>query len=84
MIMNIQSSDLRRKQQCLIRIKAEIMAKSFAKSTENLTEEEKTMNQCPGVLERGEETGDVCDELFTLAEMMRAINGSRPTSPGKY
>lgn len=60
------------------------MAKSFAKSTENLTEEEKTMNQCPGVLERGEETGDVCDELFTLAEMMRAINGSRPTSPGKY
>lgn len=42
------------------------------------------MNQYPGVLDRGEETGDMCHVLFTLAEMMRAINGSRPTSPGKY
>ena len=41
------------------------------------------MNQLPGVLDRREETGELTDKPFTLAEMLRAINRSRPTSPGK-
>ncbi len=70
--------------------KAEIVAKSFVKihSSENLSEEgkkrrERTMSQHPGVLDRREGTGDVIDEPFTLAEMMRAIKRSQQTSPGK-
>ena len=72
------------------RDKAEIMAKSFTKihSSENVSEDgrrrrETTMNQHPGVLDRREEIGDITDKVFTLAEMVRAINRSRPTSPGK-
>lgn len=41
------------------------------------------MSQYPGVLDRREETDDITDVPFTLAEMVRAINRSRPTSPGK-
>lgn len=41
------------------------------------------MSQCPGVLDRREETGEASDdEAFTLADMTRAINTSEPTSPG--
>lgn len=71
------------------RDKAEIMAKSFAKihSTENLSEEgrrrgESTMTQYPVVLDRREDTGEAIDEQFTSAEMLRAIDKSKPTSPG--
>lgn len=35
------------------------------------------------MLQRREETDYITDEPFSLAEMMRAINRSRPTSPGK-
>ena len=40
------------------------------------------MSQCPGVLDRREETGEAGDEVFTSADMTRAINTSEPTSPG--
>ena len=72
------------------REKAEIMAKAFVKvhSSENLSEVGKqrrktTMAQYPRVLNRREKTAGMIDEPFTLAEMMRAIKRSRPTSPGK-
>ena len=72
------------------REKAEIMAKAFVKvhSSDNLSEEGKqrreiTMTRYPGVLNRRENAAGMIDEPFTLAEMMRAIKRSRPTSPGK-
>jgi len=71
------------------REKAEIMAKAFVKihGSDKLSEEERRrresrINQRPGVLDRRERTHDNIDEPFTLAEMVRAINGSKPTSPG--
>jgi len=69
--------------------KAEIMEKAFVKihGSDKLSEEERRrrerrMNQYPGVLDRRERTHDNIDEPFTLEEMVRAINGSKPTSPG--
>lgn len=34
-------------------------------------------------LNKKEETEHVVDDLFTLAEMVRAIKRAKPTSPGK-
>lgn len=71
------------------RNKTEVMAKAFAKihSPENLSEEERrrrerTLTQYPGVVDRKEETGEITDKPFLLEDMIRAINRSRPTSPG--
>lgn len=68
----------------------EIMVKAFAKihSSENLSEEGsrrrgKTFSQHPEVLDRREGGNGILDEPFTLGEMLRAINRSKPTSPGK-
>ena len=70
--------------------KAEIMVKAFAKvhSSENLSDEgnrrrRKTLSQHPEILDRREEVSSSLDEPFTLEEMHRAINKSKPTSPGK-
>ncbi len=70
--------------------KAEIMAKAFVKihSSDNLSEvckmrKERTMNQHPGVLDWREKTDDKIDEPFNMAELKRAINKAKPTSPGK-
>lgn len=60
----------------------------YIHGSENVSEggrrrRERTMSQYPGVLNRREDTDDVIDEAFTLAEMVRAINRTRPTSPGE-
>ncbi len=44
---------------------------------------ERTMNQHPGVLDWREKTDDKIDEPFNMAELKRAINKAKPTSPGK-
>lgn len=64
------------------REKAEIMVKAFVKihGSDKLSEEERRrerrMNQHPYALERREDTHEDIDDHFTLAEMVRAINGS--------
>ena len=70
--------------------KAELMARSFSKvhDLENLSEEgirrrEATLSLYSGMVGRKERGDDILDEPFTLAEMVRAINKSKPTSPGK-
>lgn len=70
--------------------KAEVMAKAFAKvhSSDNLTEEgnrrrERMLSQYSKLINWKQSNNDGLDDPFTLAEMIRAIKKSRPTSPGK-
>ena len=66
------------------------MVKSFAKvhGMENLSAEairgrDETLRLHPGAVERKERDSGVLDDPFTLGEMVRALNKSKHTSPGK-